>query len=95
MLSASEVHQAISPGVEASLPELRQPGDGRNPTHYDNPIPQGQPLNVHRLNFSLAVLFQKFLHFHGGHAAGARSRYGLPVAPVLHVAAGEHPVNPS
>jgi hypothetical protein len=39
---------------------------------------------------SVPFLFQKFLHFQRGHAAGTSGGDGLAVAAVLHVATGEH-----
>jgi len=42
---------------------------------------------------SLALFFQELLHFDGGHTTGTRGSDGLPVAPVLDIAAREHSVN--
>ncbi len=38
---------------------------------------------------SVAVFFEEFFGFEGGHAAGAGGGDGLAVAAVLHVSAGE------
>ena len=37
-----------------------------------------------------AVLFQEFLYFYCSHATGSCGSDGLSVAPVLHIATGEH-----
>ena len=44
-------------------------------------------------NWSAAVIFQKFLGFDGGHAAGSGGSDGLAIAAVLHIAAGVDAVN--